>query len=137
MNYNPIENIKIDLNLPTVQADEEKISWVIAQLLSNAIKFNKPGGKVSLIMIKDQAAKNMVHIYVADTGIGISQDQIKEVFKPFFQGDASSTRRYGGTGLGLALVLQIIEAHGSIINVKSEIDKGTTISFPLLITKAE
>ena len=130
-------DVKIDPNLPTVQADEEKISWVIAQLLSNAIKFNKPGGKVSLVMVKDRAASNMVNIYVVDTGIGISKEHIKEIFEPFFQEDGSSTRRYGGTGLGLALVLQIVEAHGSIINVKSELNKGTTISFPLLITKAE
>ncbi len=130
-------DIKVDPNIPTVQADEEKISWVIAQLLSNAIKFNKPGGKISLMMMRDRATNNMVNVYVADTGIGISQDQIKEIFEPFVQIDGSSTRRYGGTGLGLALVLQIIEAHGSIINVKSEVDKGTTVSFPLLITKGE
>ena len=129
--------VKIDPNISTVQADEEKISWVIAQLLSNAIKFNKPGGKVSLMIARDNATKNMVNVYVTDTGIGISQDRIKEIFEPFVQIDGSSTRRYGGTGLGLALVLQIIEAHGSLINVKSEVDKGTTVSFPLLITKAE
>ena len=129
--------IKIDPNLPDVQADEEKISWVIAQLLSNAIKFNKPGGKVSLMMMRDRSNSNLVNIYVADTGIGISQDLIKEIFEPFVQIDGSSTRRYGGTGLGLALVRQIIEAHGSMINVKSELDKGTTVSFTLLINKGE
>ena len=89
------------------------------------------------MMVRDRSTNNMVNVYVADTGIGISQDRIKEIFEPFVQIDGSNTRRYGGTGLGLALVSQIIEAHGSIINVKSEIDKGTTVSFPLLITKGE
>lgn len=130
-----------------VQADEEKLSWVIEQLLDNAIKFNNPGGKVTLKITKDTSLSpsserqpggevhppSSVLLSVSDTGIGISQDRIKEIFEPFHQLDGSASRRYGGTGLGLALVLQIIEAHGSSINVQSELGKGTTISFPLLV----
>ena len=127
----------LDPQLPCVQADEEKLSWVITQLMDNAIKFTNPGGKVNLKIVKDVAARNMVTISVADNGIGISKDRIKEIFEPFHQLDGSSTRRYGGTGLGLSLVLQIIEAHGSLINVQSEVDQGTTISFPMLIAKEE
>jgi signal transduction histidine kinase len=129
--------VDIDPGLPCVQADEEKLNWVIAQLLDNAIKFTNPGGKVSLKVIRDTAAENMITISVEDTGIGISKHHLKEIFEPFHQLDGSATRRYGGTGLGLTLVLQIIEAHGSLINVQSELEKGTTISFPMLITKAE
>ena len=71
-------------------------------------------------------------VTVTDTGIGIPSNRLDEVFEPFHQLDASSTRRYGGTGLGLALVKEIVSAHGSIVNVKSEEGKGSTFSFPLL-----
>lgn len=129
--------VNVAATLPFVQADEEKLSWVIAQILDNAIKFTKSGGKVSLTVLKDVANNNLVTITVADTGIGIPPERIKEIFEPFHQLDGSATRRYGGTGLGLTLVRQIVEAHGSLIDVHSDVDKGTTISFPLLISKAE
>jgi signal transduction histidine kinase len=86
---------------------------------------------------KDSANNNLVTVTVSDTGIGIPPEHIKEIFEPFHQLDGSATRRYGGTGLGLALVRQIVEAHGSLIDVQSEINKGTKISFPLVIAKAE
>ncbi len=79
----------------------------------------------------------MVNITVVDEGIGIAPERVKEIFEPFHQLDGSATRRYGGTGLGLALVRQIIEAHGSIINVNSELGKGTTITFLLLVARSE
>ena len=129
--------VSVAAELPFVQADEEKIGWVISQLFDNAIKFTKPAGKVRLAVLKDAANNNLVTITVTDTGIGIPPERVKEIFEPFHQLDSSATRRYGGTGLGLALVRQIIEAHGSLIEVQSETDKGTTISFPLLISKAE
>ncbi len=133
--------LKLEVNitpgLPCVQADEEKLSWVISQLLDNAIKFTNPGGSVRLGIRKDLAAANMVTIFVEDTGIGISKEGIEEIFEPFHQLDGSATRRYGGTGLGLTLALQIIEAHGSVIDVHSELDRGTTISFPITISKAD
>jgi signal transduction histidine kinase len=126
-------HVNIEPNLPDVKIDEEKISWVITQLLDNAVKFTEPGGSIILNIQRDPVAINLVNIYVTDTGIGISQDKIKDIFEPFHQLDGSATRRYGGTGLGLTLALQIIEAHGSVINVKSELNVGTTFSFPLLI----
>jgi signal transduction histidine kinase len=129
--------VAVATGLPFVQADEEKLSWVISQLLDNAIKFSKPAGKVHLEVLKDVANNNLVTVTVTDTGIGIPPERIKEIFEPFHQLDGSATRRYGGTGLGLALVRQIVEAHGSLIEVQSETDKGTTISFPLLISKVE
>jgi len=123
-------------SLPNIRADEEKLRWVIAQLLDNAIKFTAPGGNVSLSAERDIHNNNLVIITVADTGIGIPEEHIKKIFEPFHQLDGSATRRYGGTGMGLSLVFQIIEAHGSVVNVSSIVDKGTTISFPLPITKA-
>jgi signal transduction histidine kinase len=129
--------VNVATDLPLVQADVEKLHWVISQLLDNAIKFTKPAGIVQLRVLKDVTNNNLVTVTVADTGIGIQPERIKEIFEPFHQLDSSATRRYGGTGLGLALVRQIIEAHGSLIDVQSEVNKGTKISFPLLISKAD
>jgi two-component system sensor histidine kinase BarA len=120
-----------EADLPLVMADEQKISWVLTQLLDNAIKFTPAGGKVVFEARKDVSPK-MIRVSVSDTGIGIPEEQQTEIFEPFHQLDGSSTRHYGGTGLGLSLVKQIIEAHGSIIRVKSEAGKGSTFSFPLL-----
>lgn len=121
----------IKSNLPLVKADEEKISWVILQLMDNAIKFTPAGGKVALLIKRD--ADTLVKISVADTGIGIPKNRLHELFEPFHQLDSSSTRRYGGTGLGLALVRQILDAHGSVIDVQSEEGKGTIFGFTLLL----
>lgn len=128
--------VKIDPTLPVVVADEEKIKWVINQLLDNAIKFNHPGGKVFLYITRKANDDGAVTISVADTGIGIAPERVHEIFEPFHQLDGSATRRYAGTGLGLSLVLQILVAHGSNINVDSEPGKGTVVTFPLSIAKA-
>jgi signal transduction histidine kinase len=117
-------------NLPLVKADEEKIAWVILQLVDNAIKFTGARGKVGLLIRRE--ADNLVKVSVADTGIGIPKNRLHELFEPFHQLDSSSTRRYGGTGLGLALVRQILDAHGTVIDVQSEEGKGTIFSFTLL-----
>ncbi len=115
-------------NLPAVQADEEKISWVLSQLLDNAIKFTPEGGSVTVIVEPEQ---EFIKVAVKDTGIGIPADRIDEIFESFHQLDGSSTRRYGGTGLGLALVRQIIEAHGSVIRVYSQVGEGAAFEFLL------
>lgn len=117
-------------SVPFVQADGEKISWVIAQLLDNGIKFTPSGGTVTVAL--EEEGKNLIQVVIQDTGVGIPQSRMKEIFEPFHQLDGSSTRRYGGTGLGLSLVRQIIEAHGSLLDVKSIEGKGTTFKFPLL-----
>lgn len=124
-------HFNIPPNLPQVQADEEKISWAILQLLDNAIKFTPAGGKVTLSVLPE--TDTLVVITVTDTGIGIPADRIQEVFEPFHQLDASATRRYGGTGLGLALVRDIVTAHGSLVEVHSEEGKGSSFHFPLLV----
>ena len=120
----------IDDNVPFVQGDPQKIGWVLGQLIDNGIKFTSKGGSV-IVSVKREG-KNLTVISVTDTGIGIAPDQLKDIFEPFHQLDASSTRRYGGTGLGLSLVRQIIEAHGSMIDVQSSEGHGTTFKFPLL-----
>lgn len=117
-------------NISPVQADPEKIGWVLSQLLDNAIKFTPSGGSV-VVAIK-QEGNNLVQISVTDTGIGIPTDRLTEIFEPFHQLDGSSTRHYGGTGLGLSLVRQIVEAHGSLLDVQSVEGKGSIFKFPLL-----
>ena len=119
--------------IPTVQADPEKIGWVMNQLLDNGIKFTQSGGSV-VINLKEEGS-NLVQISITDSGIGIPQARLKEIFEPFHQLDGSSTRHYGGTGLGLSLVRQIIEAHGSLLDVQSVEGKGTTFKFPLLAVR--
>jgi signal transduction histidine kinase len=117
-------------DIPNVKADKEKISWAILQLIDNAIKFTPSGGQVKLNI--EPESDDLIMVSVTDSGIGIPPDRIDEIFEPFHQLDASSTRRYGGTGLGLALVREIIAAHGSVIEVKSVEGKGSRFHFPLL-----
>jgi signal transduction histidine kinase len=124
-------NVIIDEDVPLVQSDPQKIAWVLNQLIDNGIKFTPAGGRV-VITVKREG-ENLVIISVTDTGIGIPSNQLDDIFEPFHQLDGSSTRRYGGTGLGLSLVRQIIEAHGSMIEVQSIEGRGSTFKFPLLI----
>jgi signal transduction histidine kinase len=123
--------LKIDSKegLPLVRVDEDKIGWVIIQLLDNAIKFTPKGGQVVV-----QASYNdsgLITIAVVDTGIGIPQERMAEIFEPFHQLDGSAKRRFSGTGLGLAMVRRIIEAHGSQIKVQSVVEKGSCFEFSL------
>lgn len=115
-----------DAGLPRVKIDENKISWAIGQLLENAVKFTPANGKVELLCKLDASH---VRVIVKDNGIGIPADRLEEIFEPFHQLDGSSTRKYGGTGLGLALVRKIIEGHGSTIRIRSEINRGSEFEF--------
>jgi signal transduction histidine kinase len=115
-----------------IDGDEEKIAWAITQLLDNAIKFTPPGGSAE---INIEVEGKFARLAVADTGIGIPPEKFDEIFESFHQLDGSSTRRYGGTGLGLSLVKKIIEAHGSVIHVTSEVDHGSTFTFLLKLAE--
>jgi signal transduction histidine kinase len=114
--------------VPPVVADEEKLRWVLLQLVDNAIKFTGNGGGVR---IQVAALGQRVRVSVRDTGIGIPSNRRDEIFDSFRQLDGSSTRRYGGTGLGLALARRIVEAHGGEMLVDSEEGVGSTFSFTL------
>ncbi|MFM8321465.1 MAG: ATP-binding protein [Chloroflexota bacterium] len=117
-------------SLPKVSADGDKIGWVIQQLLDNALKFTHQGGKV-LVQIEHE--NGLVNISVIDTGIGIPANKLDEIFEPFHQLDGSATRRYAGTGLGMAMVRRIIEAHGSQVKVRSVPGQGSCFEFSLAI----
>ncbi len=124
-----ILHTEIEPGLPPLRADPDRLSWVLFQLIDNGIKFTPSGGNVTFTAIQED---KQVLITIQDTGIGIASDKVKEIFEPFYQLDASPTRRYGGTGLGLALVRLILEAHGTVMRVESEEGEGSTFSFPLL-----
>lgn len=123
----------VDEDVPLVQGDPQKIGWVLSQLIDNGIKFTSAGGSVTVSVRRE--GKNLVIVSVSDTGIGIPSHRLEEIFEPFHQLDGSPTRHYGGTGLGLSLVRQIIEAHGSMIEVHSVEGRGSTFKFPLLVAK--
>jgi signal transduction histidine kinase len=125
----------IDDDIPFVQADSQKIAWVLSQLFDNSIKFTPAGGRVVLSIKRE--SNNLIMLSITDTGIGIPQSRINEIFEPFHQLDETSTRRYGGAGLGLSLVRQIIEAHGSMIEVQSTEGHGSTFRFPLLVVESK
>lgn len=118
----------IDLNLESTlmtssAVDRTHIETVITNLVSNAIKFTPKGGK---IYVKAAEDKEKITVAVKDTGVGISEDQLQNLFKRFFQGDSSITRKWEGTGLGLALSRELVRLHGGDITVKSKKGKGTT-----------
>jgi signal transduction histidine kinase len=97
-------------------------------LLSNAVKYTPENGNIS---INAALVTDNLQVSVADTGIGIPEDKIEKVFDPFNQVDSSSTRKYEGTGLGLALVKEYVEMHGGEIWVESEVGKGSIFIFTI------
>src|SRR5205814_5465854 len=112
-----------------VSADRGRIRQVLLNLLSNAIKFSTDGGRVTLRASREDA--EWVRIAVSDTGIGIASADQGKLFQEFVQLDASASRRYEGTGLGLALSKRLVELHGGTIGVDSELGKGSTFWFTL------
>ena len=116
------------------KGDPTRIRQILLNLLSNAVKFTKKG-KVKVFVNRNEA--NQVCITVEDSGIGISEEQLKHIFDQFEQADKSTTRQYGGTGLGLAITRQLVELMDGKIEVKSEIDKGTQFIVTLPIEQTE
>ncbi|MDQ7815506.1 MAG: ATP-binding protein [Melioribacteraceae bacterium] len=107
--------------------DKEKIKQVMVNLIINAIKYTERGSVEIGVVNESKRCK----IYVRDTGIGIAASDIDRIFERFYRVDKDRSRALGGTGLGLAIAKHIIEAHGSKIEVSSELGKGSTFSFSL------
>jgi CheY-like chemotaxis protein len=120
----------LDAMVQTIHADERRIKQIIVNLLSNAAKFTPAGGKVGLDMRGD-AAQQTVTLSVWDTGIGIAEADLRTLFQPFVQIDSQLSRQHEGTGLGLALVLRLTEAHGGSMSVESTPGQGSRFSVTL------
>jgi signal transduction histidine kinase/ActR/RegA family two-component response regulator len=119
---------EIAADLPPVVLDEYRILQVVTNLVSNAIKFSTPGHRVHL---RAETQDGSVVVHVRDEGEGIAPRDRKRLFKKFSQVDSSTTRKVGGTGLGLVICKAIVEAHGGAIWCESEIGSGSTFSFRL------
>jgi len=127
-------NYYFDMRIaPKLKGDPAKIREVLINLLNNALKFTPNGGEVNLSIEKTESrdSRAWIRFTVSDTGIGMTPAQIDNIFKPFSQADIDTTRKYGGTGLGLTIAKQYIELMGGTIEVKSEKGKGSTFFFTL------
>lgn len=120
----------IDKNL-LVRADRNQLRQVFVNLIENGIKYNKPGGSVSITVRPLPTEGGRVQVRVEDTGIGIEPEYLDRVTERFFRVDKSRARDKGGTGLGLAIVKHIMEAHGEHFQIKSTPNIGSTFSFTL------
>jgi len=107
-----------------LEADENKMLILLKNLIENAIKYNKEGGKVEINAYKTK--NNYIVIEVKDTGIGIPKKSLPLIFERFYRVDKSRSRNVGGTGLGLSIVKHIAEAHKGKVKVESELGKGST-----------
>jgi signal transduction histidine kinase len=126
-------NIRFKLNLKTVRllADQDQLNQVWTNILGNSIKFSKDGGVINVSIKQDIKS---VTVRISDTGIGISLEDQKRIFERFFKADRSHSRKYGGSGMGLAIVKQIVSLHQGDIRVESEPGQGTTVIVTLPIT---
>jgi signal transduction histidine kinase len=126
-------NIRFKLNLKTVRllADQDQLNQVWTNILGNSIKFSKDGGVINVSIKQDIKS---VTVRISDTGIGISLEDQKRIFERFFKADRSHSRKYGGSGMGLAIVKQIVSLHEGDIRVESEPGQGTTVIVTLPIT---
>lgn len=109
-------------------ADQQKLKQIMYNLLSNAVKFTHENGKVT---VSYEHLDDAIQVSVSDTGIGIARDRQEDIFQPFKQIESSFSRKYQGTGLGLALVKEFVEMHNGCIWVESEEGKGSTFTFVL------
>lgn len=126
-------NIRFELNLKAVRltGDHDLLNQVWTNIIGNSIKFSMDGGVISVSIQQD--IKNVI-VRISDTGIGISLEDQKRIFERFFKADRSHSRKYGGSGMGLAIVKQIVSLHQGDIQVESMPGQGTTIMITLPMT---
>jgi signal transduction histidine kinase/HAMP domain-containing protein len=126
------QGIEVEARLPSepamVSADPGRIMQVLENLISNALKFSKPGGKVTIELVEHESEYEIV---VSDQGKGIAAEHLERIFGKFYQVEESATREQGGTGLGLAICKGIIQAHKGRIWAESELGKGSRFHFTL------
>ncbi len=133
--------IQLAENLPQVWADKSRMMQVMVNLVSNAHKYTEQGGKITLGAVRSpnqwdpQGAAEVVHIWVKDTGIGISPEDQAKIFQKFFRSEDPKTREVPGTGLGLNITRSLVEMQGGKIWFESEFRKGTTFHFTIPIAE--
>ncbi|HLO43410.1 MAG TPA: ATP-binding protein [Leadbetterella sp.] len=129
--------VEYDKNIPAVLVgDSVRLHQIILNLVSNAVKFTSSGKiTVHVQLISEDHEKVGIKFIISDTGIGIPNEKIKNIFDNFQQATSGTSRLYGGTGLGLAIVKQLVEKQGGQIDVKSELDLGSSFSFQLIFKK--
>jgi PAS domain S-box-containing protein len=128
-----------DNKIPEVLVgDSVRLHQIILNLVSNAVKFTSKGNiTVRVHLLKEDEEAATIEFSITDTGIGIAESKIAEIFESFQQATSGTSRLYGGTGLGLAIVKHLVEAQGGTITVKSKIDEGSVFSFTLNFQKTQ
>lgn len=127
-------NVLFDHAIPTMLiADEQRLAQVMTNLLANAIKFTPDYGAITLAAsrVSEENGLCTIRVEVKDTGIGITEEQQKKLFRPFGQADSGISRKFGGTGLGLAISKSIVEMMGGAIWVESELGNGSCFIFTI------
>ncbi|MCL5959675.1 MAG: ATP-binding protein [Chloroflexi bacterium] len=131
-------DVKTVEGLPLIEIDSQRISQVIENLLSNALRHTGQGGNVTVaVCASDEKSRrsdgigNSLEVSVMDTGTGISRDELPFVFDRFYRPDKSRARSSGGSGIGLAIVKHLVEAHGGKVWAESEVGKGSRFTFEL------
>jgi signal transduction histidine kinase len=117
--------------LGEMEADLTKVRQILLNLLDNAAKFTHHGTVTLTVNLQEDSTNKWTHLQVTDTGIGLTEEQISKLFQMFTQVDSSSTRKYGGTGLGLVISKRFVEMMGGSLTVQSELGRGTTFSVQL------
>ncbi len=120
--------VSIPEKLPEPRIDKDKIATVLVNLLGNAVKYTPSGGRVAF---RVHATDQNLEIDVEDTGVGIAENELTKVFDKFFRSEDPRVQEQKGTGLGLALVQEVVRLHGGRVSVESEIDKGSTFQIVL------
>jgi PAS domain S-box-containing protein len=131
----------------TIQSDPTRLRQVLVNLVGNAIKFTERGGIRIVVFCQPEGPRPKLHFAVADTGLGMSEEQLSRLFRPFTQADTSTTRRFGGTGLGLTICKRLCAMLGGDITVQStpgvgsvfsfQVDTGPLVGVPMLDTPTE
>ncbi|MGR3178756.1 MAG: response regulator [Candidatus Anammoxibacter sp.] len=140
-------DVQIDENIPSLFSDSDKVRQILLNLLVNAVKFTKKGGKVSIscslgpmhssekdVIDGIESSQNIL-ISIKDNGIGIAEKELQNIFDEFRQVDGSTRRKYGGTGLGLSITKRLAELLKGNISVESKLGKGSTFAFTLPVDK--
>jgi two-component system, NarL family, sensor histidine kinase BarA len=127
------KGVALELKVPpkgvVAVSDKERLKQVVINLMTNAVKFTPKGGKVTATLSdlgnEPELSRQGYHITVEDSGVGIPKEHFDRIFQSFYQVDSSSTREFGGAGLGLSIVKSFVEGHGGVVRVSSEVGKGS------------